>query len=261
MLLVKACCGSRVVLNADFFTLCAFSPYVWLRAWLWAPRHRFLLRKSELGLSAAGLVHRCHELPGQVWGRYCVSSSGEGLPFRYLLRGEEEETGLNTASDLGFTSKSETEFKTGDCSDPDGSIWFLMHTWAASDIKSRDKSHLHLSSQQYFLNMNCDFLGDLWGRNAITYTTVTWDNIYYQQRLAGQAQARKTKSFLQGIHWLTFAEMPTTKKVKWKMEHECTGLDWVTIKFEGGFAFVCCCLFCSFYFGMYLGNVLHKCKG
>lgn len=128
MLLVKACCGSRVVLNADFFTLCAFSPYVWLRAWLWAPRHWFLLRKSELGLSAAGLVHRCPELPGQVWGRYCVSSSGEGLPFHCLLRGEEEETGLNTASDLGFTSKSETEFKTGDCSDPDGSIWFLMHT-------------------------------------------------------------------------------------------------------------------------------------
>lgn len=161
------------------YPLCFFSVRVAASLAL-GPRQWFLLRKSELGLSAAGLVHSRPELPDQVGGKYCVSSSGEGLPFHCLLRGEEEETGLSTASDLGFTSKSETEFRTRDCSDPNGSIWFLMHTWAASNIKSRDKSHLHLSSQQYFLNMNCDFLGDLWGRNAITYSTVTWDNIYYQ---------------------------------------------------------------------------------
>lgn len=109
------------------YPLCFFSVFV-AKSLALGPRRWSLLRKSERGLSAAGLVHSWTELPGQVWGRYCVSSSGEGLPFHCLLRGKEEETGLSTASGLGFTSKSETEFRTRDCSDPDGSIWFLMHT-------------------------------------------------------------------------------------------------------------------------------------
>lgn len=88
------------------YPLCFFSVRVAASLAL-GPRQWFLLRKSELGLSAAGLVHSRPELPDQVGGKYCVSSSGEGLPFHCLLRGEEEETGLSTASDLGFASKSE----------------------------------------------------------------------------------------------------------------------------------------------------------
>lgn len=42
------------------------------------------------------------------------------------------------------------------------------------------------------------------------------------------------------------------QKVKCKAEYECTGLDSETVRFGEAF---------SFYFGVYMGHILRKCKG
>lgn len=55
------------------------------------------------------------------------SPLGRGPPFQYFLIGKEGEGGLSIASDVGSPAKQRQRSGTRDCSDPAGSIWFLVH--------------------------------------------------------------------------------------------------------------------------------------
>lgn len=120
-----------------------------------------------------GAAHLC------TAGLGCHAKREEGTMYFLIEKGGEG--GLSTASDMGFTTKTGVDIRSRACLGPAGSVLPLVSRWSVSDITSRGKSHLHLSPQQFFPNMNREWFlrGDLWARNAITYTTVTWDNIYY----------------------------------------------------------------------------------
>lgn len=110
------------------------------------------------------LWHSWPELPGQMRGRDCVfplRQRWEGadisiLPYR---RGRREcfEHSLR----LRLHQQNRCRDQELEIAQILLSIWFLAHRWAVSDIKSRHKSHLQLSSPQCFPSVNREWFGGL----------------------------------------------------------------------------------------------------
>lgn len=135
------------------------------------PGHQSLLRVNLalLLLGRCTSVHSWPGLPHQKRRRHHVLPYRKGRRgwFEHSLRHELHQKNRGRHQELEITCVLL-------------SILFLVSRWSVSDIMSRGKSHWHLSPQSSFQTWTEWFLGgDLWARNAITYTTVTWDNIYY----------------------------------------------------------------------------------